>query len=284
MSLVLKTPCKVNLLLNILCRREDGFHELETIIQPVPLYDELRIEKDGNGIELTCSDVRLPVKEDNLVYRAAAAYLGAIEQGGVRIHLQKNLPIAAGIGAGSGNAAFTLRGLNELFDHTLDEEQLQTMAAALGSDVPFYLQNGPALGSGRGDLVESVEPFPVLTGKGLLLIYPDFGVSTQWAYQQLGGMPEAYGESGQMELMVQNLRSGELNGFYNSLEEPVFQKYVILPVLKQFLLDEGALVALMSGSGSTTFAITGDRAAAEVLRVKYHERFGQGGWSASVEL
>ena len=97
-------------------------------------------------------------------------------------------------------------------------------------------------------------------------------------------MPEAYGESGQMELMVQNLRSGELNRFYNSLEEPVFQKYVILTVLKQFLLDEGALVALMSGSGSTTFAITEDRAAAEVLRVKYHERFGQGGWSASVEL
>ena len=284
MSLVLKTPCKVNLLLNILCRREDGFHELETIIQPVPLYDELRIEKDGNGIELTCSDACLPVGEDNLVYRAAAAYLGAIEQGGVRIHLQKNLPIAAGIGAGSGNAAFTLRGLNELFDHPLDKGQLQTMAAALGSDVPFYLQDGPALGSGRGELVESVEPFPVLMGKGLLLIYPDFGVSTQWAYQELGGMPEAYGESGQMELMIQNLRSGELNGFYNSLEEPVFQKYVILPVLKQFLLDEGALVALMSGSGSTTFAITEDRVSAEVLQVKYHERFGQGGWSASVEL
>mgnify|MGYP001360068189 FL=1 len=284
MSLVLKTPCKVNLLLNILCRREDGFHELETIIQPVPLYDELRIEKDGNGIELTCSDARLPVGEDNLVYRAAAAYLGAIEQGGVRIHLQKNLPIAAGIGAGSGNAAFTLRGLNELFDYPLDGGQLQIMAAALGSDVPFYLQDAPALGSGRGELVESLEPFPVLMGKGLLLIYPGFGVSTQWAYQELEGMPEAYGESGQMELMVQNLRSGELNGFYNSLEEPVFQKYVILPVLKQFLLDEGALVALMSGSGSTTFAITGDRAAAEVLRVKYHERFGQGGWSASVEL
>ena len=284
MSLVLKTPCKVNLLLNILCRREDGFHELETIIQPVPLYDELRIEKDSNGIELTCSDARLTVGDGNLVYRAAVAYLGAIEQSGVRIHLQKNLPIAAGIGAGSGNAAFTLRGLNELFDCPLDEGHLQIMAAELGSDVPFFLQDGPALGSGRGELVESVEHFPVLKGKGLLLIYPDFGVSTQWAYRELGGMPEAYGESGQMELMIQNLRSGKLNGFYNSLEVPVFQKYVILPVLKQFLLDEGALVALMSGSGSTTFAITEDCAVAEVLRVKYHERFGQGGWSASVEL
>jgi len=284
MSLVLRTPCKINLLLNILNRREDGFHELETIIQPVPLYDELRIEKSGNGIELTCSDARIPVGEGNLVYRAAAACLEAIEHGGVRIHLQKNLPIAAGIGAGSGNAAFTLRGLNELFDYPLDEEQLQTMAAALGSDVPFYLQDGPALASGRGELVESVEPFPVLTGKGLLLIYPGFGVSTQWAYQALGGMPEACGESGQMELMAQNLRRGELNGLSNSLEGPVFQKYVILPVLKQFLLDEGALLALMSGSGSTTFAITEDQSAAEMLRAKYHDRFGQAGWSATVLL
>ncbi len=284
MSLVLRTPCKINLLLNILNRREDGFHELETIIQPVPLYDELRIEKSGNGIELTCSDARIPVGEGNLVYRAAAAYLEAIEHGGVRIHLQKNLPIAAGIGAGSGNAAFTLRGLNELFDYPLDEEQLQTMAAALGSDVPFYLQDGPALASGRGELVASVEPFPVLTGKGLLLIYPGFGVSTQWAYQALGGMPEACGESGQMELMAQNLRRGELNGLSNSLEGPVFQKYVILPVLKQFLLDEGALLALMSGSGSTTFAITEDQFAAETLRAKYHDRFGQAGWSATVLL
>lgn len=149
MSLVLKTPCKVNLLLNILCRREDGFHELETIIQPVPLFDELRIDKECNGIKLTCSDVRLPVGKDNLVYRAAAAYLEAIEQGGVQIHLQKNLPIAAGIGAGSGNAAFTLRGLNELFDGPLDEGQIQVMAEGLGSDVPFYLQDGPALASGR---------------------------------------------------------------------------------------------------------------------------------------
>ncbi len=284
MSLVLKTPCKVNLLLNILCRREDGFHELETIIQPVPLYDELRIDKDGNGIELTCSDARLPVRKDNLVYRAAAAYLEAIEQDGVRIHLQKNLPIAAGIGAGSGNAAFTLRGLNELFDYPLNEGQLQVMAEGLGSDVPFYLQDGPALASGRGEVVQSVKSFSVLTGKGLLLIYPGFGVSTQWAYQELGGIAEAYGESGQMELMVQSLRSGAMDGFYNSLEAPVFQKYVILPVLKQFLLDEGALVALMSGSGSTTFAITEDHSTAEALRAKYHDRFGQAGWTATVSL
>ena len=120
MSLVLKSHCKVNLLLNILGRREDGFHELETIMQPVPLYDELQLERRGKGLELSCNDPRLPMDASNLVHRAATAFQVKAEVGGVRIHLQKNLPLAAGIGAGSSNAAFTLRGLNELFDSPLN--------------------------------------------------------------------------------------------------------------------------------------------------------------------
>ena len=284
MSLVLQSHCKVNLLLNILRRREDGFHELETIILPVPLYDELRIELAGQGIELTCSDSRLSVDQDNLVHRAASIFLKKIEADGVRIHLQKNLPLTAGIGAGSSNAAFTLRGLNELFNSPCSPDELQTMAASLGSDVPFFLQDNPALATGRGEQVKPLEPFAALRGRGLLLIHPGFGVSTPWAYQALAAMPEAYGHAGRADSMLQSLQSGELAGFENSLETTVFQKHPVLPILKNFLTENGVLVALMSGSGSTTFAIIDDRPAAEALRAKYHEHFGQAGWSATVGL
>ena len=284
MNLVLQSHCKVNLLLNILRRRKDGYHELETIIQPVPLYDELRIERVGQGIELTCSDARLSVGEDNLVHRAASLFLKKIEADSVRIHLQKNLPLAAGIGAGSSNAAFTLRGLNELFDKPLNSNQLHDLAACLGSDVPFFLQDNPALATGRGEIVKPLEPIAALQGRGLLLIHPGFGVGTPWAYQSLATIPEAYGHEGQAAAMLQSLQAGELDGFYNSLETPVFQKHTVLPVLKNFLTENGALVALMSGSGSTTFAITSDRPAAEALRAQYHKRFGQAGWSATVAL
>jgi len=284
MSLVLQSHCKVNLLLNILGKREDGFHELETIIQPVPLFDELRIELLDDGIELTCSDPRLSVGEDNLVHRAASLFLQKAEVDGVRIHLQKNLPLAAGIGAGSSNAAFTLRGLNELFDTRLNADEMHEMAACLGSDVPFFLQDDPVLASGRGEIVKPLEPIAALQGRGLLLIHLGFGVSTPWAYQSLAEMPEAYGHEGQGATMLRSLETGELNGLYNSLETPVFQKYTVLPVLKNFLMENGVLGALMSGSGSTMFAITENRPVAETLRAKHHEHFGLAGWSATVAL
>ena len=284
MSLALKSHCKVNLLLNVISRRSDGFHELETIFQPVPLYDELSFEKSGHGVELSCSDSRLATCSENLVYRAAAIFLKKIQGVGVKIHLQKSLPISAGIGAGSSNAAFTLRGLNELYGQPLDGDCLHSIAAELGSDVPFFLQDEVALGSGRGEEVRSVKPFEVLSGKGLLIINPGFGVSTPWAYERLASTPGNYGKSGQLDDVVTKLRSGDLSVLFNSLELPVFEKYVVLSVIKKFLMGNGALSALMSGSGSTTFAITEDRPAAESLREKYHQNFGQTGWSATVSL
>ena len=284
MGLLLKSPCKINLLLNVLSKRDDGFHELESIIQPIPIFDELRIQKGGAGIQLACNDPNLSKGSDNLVYRAAEACLDKIGAKGVRIYLQKNLPLAAGIGAGSGNAAYTLRGMNEIFDFPFGVSELQEIAIELGSDVPFFLQDAPALVSGRGEKVKPVRQFEALEGRGLLLIHPGFGISTPWAYQKLAEVPEAYGEEGRMVVALDSLRKGEFAGLYNSLEKPVFGKFLVLPVLKDFLLDQGALAALMSGSGSTTFAITEDRPAAEALRTKYHQNFGQAGWSATVSL
>src|SRR5579859_6751267 len=178
MRLEKKSPCKVNLILNILGKRPDGFHELETVMHPVNLFDELAFERGGTGIQLTCDEPSLPVDSKNLVYRAAEAFLKLQNlKAGVRIHLQKRIPLAAGLGGGSGNAATALLGMNELFGSPLPVSALADIAATLGSDIPFFLYNQPALATGRGEKVQVVENFPALRGKAIFLIHPGFGIS-----------------------------------------------------------------------------------------------------------
>src|SRR5262249_44825012 len=147
-----RSPCKVNLLLNILGRRADGFHELETVMHPVQFCDRLVFTRAGTGVNLTCNQPELPLDSGNLVVRAAANFLHAAKiADGVRLHLEKRIPLAAGLGGGSGNAATTLLGLNELFGQPLAHERLNTIAASLGSDAPFFLQTRPAIATGRGE-------------------------------------------------------------------------------------------------------------------------------------
>jgi 4-diphosphocytidyl-2-C-methyl-D-erythritol kinase len=290
MTLELHSSCKVNLLLNILGRRPDGFHDLETVLQPVAIRDRLRLERGGAGVRLSCTEPSLPVDESNLVHRAASEFLHATGiSEGVRIHLVKELPVAAGLGGGSSNAAATLLGLNRLFDHPAQSEALHRIAAGLGSDVPFFLQEGPAIGTGRGEQIEPLAPFEALRNSVLLLVRPAFGVSTPWAYGKLAEHPESLnGQPGRAAELVALLRSGNLQGasraFYNSLEAPVFDKYPFLAVLKDFLVEEGAAVALLSGSGSTTFALSETMATAQTLREKVLGRFGGNLWTAIAAL
>ncbi len=290
MRLEKKSPCKVNLLLNILGRRADGFHELETVLQPVNVCDRLTFTRGGAGVELSCSDANLPVDAQNLVHRAAAVFLQTTKiQEGVKIHLEKKIPLAAGLGGGSGNAAITLLALNELFEQPLASEKLTELAASLGSDVPFFLQNQPALASGRGEQIQPLSPFPALRDKALLLIHPGFGVSTAWAYQELARFPVALnGRPGRAGELISNLQTDNwpagADRFYNSLEAPVLGKYPLLALFQEFLLAHGALVALMSGSGSTTFAIFNNVPAAEALTEKFKAKFGQNCWMAVVRI
>ena len=285
----LKSPCKVNLLLNILGKRADGFHELETVMQPVNFCDELSFERAGNSVELTCSEKSLPVDSKNLVHRAATGFLTAAEiSGGVKIHLEKKIPLAAGLGGGSGNAATTLLGLNELFGSPLSAAKLGELAAALGSDINFFLQDKPALATGRGEKVESLEHFPALRGRAFFLVHPGFGISTPWAYQNLARFPQALnGRAGRARELIASLQSGDLRaaaGFYNSLEAPALDKFPVLKLYQEFLVANGALVSLMSGSGSTTFAIAGNVSAAEILAEKFKSQFGDNGWTAVVPI
>ncbi len=290
MPLEKHSSCKVNLLLNILGRRPDGFHELETVLHPVNLHDCLTFQRHGTRLRLKCNDPLLPTNSKNLVFAAAERFLktAGINEG-VRIHLEKTIPIAAGLGGGSGNAAATLLGMNELFGQPLRPELLLQLAGSLGSDVPFFLQSRPALATGRGELITPLDFFPALGGAWMLLVHPGFGISTPWAYEQLARRPEAlHGKPGRAQGLIALLQSAALadagKEFYNSLEAPALLKYPLLQLFQEFFREHGAAATLMTGSGSATFALTDSRGCAETLLEKFRGKFGPQFWTALVEL
>jgi 4-diphosphocytidyl-2-C-methyl-D-erythritol kinase len=296
-------PCKVNFILNILGRRADGFHELETLLYPIQYCDRIGVRRSGSGIELSCNDPALPTDSTNLVHRAATAFKEATGiQDGLMIHLEKRIPVAAGLGGGSGNAAVTLLLLNELFGHPLSDENLTALAARLGSDIPFFLQNKPALGLGRGEKILPLTEFQSLKGMHILLLHPGFGISTPWAYKKLASFPAALnGTPGRARALADFLGAlspeetvgsgtqaeGWRNAqplFYNSLEAPALHKYPILRIYQEYFMEHGALVSLMSGSGSTTFAIFASAARATNALEQFYGQYGTAGWVAVVPL
>jgi len=290
MPVVHQSACKVNFVLSLLGQRPDGFHELETLFFPVPLFDELTFEAKATGITLTCSRPDLPVDGTNLVNRAAVRWFEAARlNSGVSIHLDKRLPIAAGLGAGSANAAATLLGLNDLFGRPLSELQLDTLAAGLGSDVNFFLQSNPALAFGRGEQIEPLPAFTALKGMALFLFHPGFGVPTPWAFRELSDFPaQRNGTPGRAAAVARAFADLDVpkavSGWYNSLEAPVLRKFPILGLYQEFLCDQGALGTLMSGSGSSTFALFSELRLARAVEPRFREEFGSEGWLEVVEL
>ena len=278
MPLVRLSPCKVNFVLNILGRRADGFHELETLFYPVPAFDELAFDQASSGIELTCSHAELPVDSTNLVHRAASAFLVASGiTSGVRIHLDKRLPLSAGIGAGSANAAITLLALNELFGAPLSAGEMD------------QLQSHPALATGRGECVRPLAAFTALQGFGLLLFHPGFGVPTPWAFRELARFPElrdgCVGRAAEVadHFLAGNVVAG-VEGWFNSLEAPVWEKYPVLALHQEKLRSSGAIGARMSGSGSTTFALFATPSDAQRAAEAFRSEFGSAGWLHVVAL
>jgi 4-diphosphocytidyl-2-C-methyl-D-erythritol kinase len=193
------------------------------------------------------------------------------------------------LGGGSSNAAAALLGLNELFDAPLTKVQIREIAATLGSDVPFFLQSQPALGTGRGENIAPLSPFPALADTYLVLIHPGFGVATAWAYQQLARYPRVLpGQPGRAHQFIERLQVKDLaaasTAFYNTLEIPVLTKYPLLALFQEFLRANGAVVTLMSGSGSSTFALVKSQAEAEGLSERFKGKFGASCWTAITAL
>lgn len=267
--LTLQSPAKINLSLRILGKRPDGFHEISTQMCKVALFDTVTITQlpKGDSTVLTCSAPDVPVDESNLALRALRLFEKETScQFAWKLHLEKNIPSGAGLGGGSGNAATVLRGLNLLCNNPLNDTQLHGLAAQIGSDVPFFLlEQSAAIGTGRG---EQVTPVGFPWKLPLVLIKPPFPIPTPWAYQKWAASRELKGVLYASQLCPW----GEM---VNDLERPVFEKYLLLPVLKSKLLEsDNTLAALMSGSGSTMFAITKTAAAAEELAEQAREWCG----------
>jgi 4-diphosphocytidyl-2-C-methyl-D-erythritol kinase len=252
-------PAKINLSLKILGQRSDGFHEIETLVSPIALCDEIEIGKNDSikGIRFQSDDPSVPAGDGNLIVRAAKSFFAATRlKPAVSIELRKRIPHGAGLGGGSSDAASALLALNELFEAKLPLEALAEIAETIGSDVPFFIFQSAALCKGRGELVT---PVKLHRRFSVLLLKPAFAVSTAWAYSR-------WRDS--LEIPNISYAAQEFAGqtFLNDLERPVFEKFIFLAQLKTWLLEQAEVgAALMSGSGSTVFAVMRKNADADVL-------------------
>ncbi len=287
-SVKIKTPAKINLLLHVKGKREDGYHEIVTVMQAIDLYDELLIEKADN-LELICTSPDIPSDENNLVYKAAVKlreFTGINE--GARISLKKNIPVAAGLGGGSSDAAAALSGLNRLWGLGLTVETLCGLGREIGSDIPFFLGGPTAAGYGRGDELIRLSNE---TDYWYLLVNPGIMISTAWVYSQVDisaddircNRPPLDSENWIGPLVQPNLELTKevvhikiflpdglrLEGNniwlfpYNDLEGVVIRRYPVIKKIKDEMVACGAMCALMSGSGSSVFGVFRDRDSAE---------------------
>ncbi|WP_165364050.1 MULTISPECIES: 4-(cytidine 5'-diphospho)-2-C-methyl-D-erythritol kinase [unclassified Meiothermus] len=259
------SPAKVNLGLSVLGRRADGYHQLHTLFAALDVGDRIALEPVPQGVHLEVRGADLPTGPGNLAYRAAQAYLEAAgNPGGVRMLLEKRLPVAAGLGGGSGNAATVLLGLRQLYPAPLD---LFPIARALGADVPFFLRGGLAEARGIGEVLSPLEPLRL----HLVLVNPGLAVSATEAYQVT--KPDDYAPELPVAAILAALKGGEEPPWWNSLEAPVFRLRPELAELKAALRAFGLRGVLMSGSGSTFLALASDPAQAQHLAARLRERF-----------
>jgi 4-diphosphocytidyl-2-C-methyl-D-erythritol kinase len=252
-TLRLESPAKINLRLEILRKREDGYHEIRTILQKISLHDTLSFAlRREKGISIKTDHPDLPTGKGNLVYKAIQSMLKKSGyQGGIHVEIKKRIPIGAGLGGGSSNAATTLRALNQLLGLNLPQKELMKMGLEIGADVPFFFMNGAAIGSGIGEQLKRQE----LPSLWYVLIYPNFEVSTRWAYQHFVLTNQQFHFNLHKFLKTPEGISCIL---FNHLEEVVSRRYPQIGIMKKMLLSVGTLGALMTGSGPTVFGLFKD--------------------------
>lgn len=259
------SPAKLNLSLVIMGRRPDGFHDLLSVVSPLAWGDTLTAEReeDGSGYTLTCDDPGVPLGADNLVLKAATAFREATGwAGGVKFALAKRIPMGAGLGGGSSNAAAALRALNRLAGEPLNLLGLTAAAAQVGSDCALFLHDAPVIMRGRGERIESLpeQATARLCGRSVIVFKPAFGIATAWAYGQLvAAAPAGYLPSTEAEARLgrwlDDPASPPERLLFNNMEPPAFAKFPALPVLLERLRKDFGLVARMSGTGSACFAL-----------------------------
>jgi 4-diphosphocytidyl-2-C-methyl-D-erythritol kinase len=255
----LRAPAKVNFRLDVLRKREDGYHDLRMIMQRIDLCDELEISfRNEPGVGLECDGADIPADSSNLVWKAAQEILKLSPlKTGLQIRLKKNIPVAAGLGGGSSDAASTLMGLNRLLKTGLADEELMAMGLRLGADVPFFIFKKPAVAEGIGEKLTPLEQIPKLW---LALVNPGIHVATSWAYRNLNLTTEKV--AAKLPFLYKSPEDvSEI--LSNDLETVTIEQNPVIAVIKELLLSAGAAGALMSGSGSTVFGIFADESAAK---------------------
>ncbi|MDB6170339.1 MAG: 4-diphosphocytidyl-2C-methyl-D-erythritol kinase [Verrucomicrobia bacterium] len=290
-------PAKLNLFLAVTGRRADGYHDLVSVAAPLACGDTLAAEP-ASGFTLACDDPGVPVDGTNLVLKAAQAFRAATGWGGgAKFTLTKRIPMGAGLGGGSSDAASALRALNELAGFPLAAAALMEAAATVGSDCPLFLADGPAIIRGRGERIERLEETAAarLEGRRVMVFKPAFGISTPWAYGAIvaaaarvagGGYLDAVEAESRVAEWVHAVGGGEAvdaKGF-NSLEAPTFEKFLALPAMLSRLRNRFGLSARMSGSGSACFAfVTEDAPIAEISK-EIRAGWGESAWIADTRL
>jgi|CXWL01.1.fsa_nt_gi 4-diphosphocytidyl-2-C-methyl-D-erythritol kinase len=246
---------KINWTLRVLGKREDCFHELHTVFQTVSLHDTIHFVKAGK-LELTCDHPNVPTDDRNLIIKAAKELqkLAGVGQG-ANMHLEKHIPSPGGLGGGSSNAAVALLGLMRLWDVAVEDRLLNEIAAGLGSDIPFFLCGGTAIGTGRGEVIE---PIADIDEQRMLIVTPDIAVSTRDAFAELNASPLT-NEGLNRILPVCRKDAGSLDPRHsvliNDFERSVFSAYPEIERVKNTLIELGAATAAMSGSGASVFAV-----------------------------
>jgi len=272
-TLHLESTAKVNLRLEILKKREDGYHELRTILQKINLHDLLHFSlKKERGISIKTNHPNLPVGKRNLVYQAVQSILKKSDyKGGVLIEIEKRIPLGAGLGGGSSNAATTLKAMNQLLKINLPQKELMAMGLEIGADVPFFFLEGAAIASGIGERLKKIE----LPGLWFVLIYPNFEVSTRWAYQNFILTKRRFHFNLHGLLRTPKEIS---NLLWNDLEEVVSRECPQIGVMKKMLYSAGALGALMTGSGPTVFGVFSEEGVASEAYKKVKKMVRGRGW------
>ena len=284
--ITLNAPAKLNLFLAITGRRADGFHELVSVVAPVRWGDELTVEQGGGGTEqafvLECDDPAVPVDGSNLVLKAAEAFRARTGwKGGAKFGLKKRIPVGAGLGGGSSDAAAALTALNRMAGGLLNARELAEVAAGVGSDCALFLQGRPVVMRGRGERVEALEAKAAerVRGRKVLVFKPAFGISTAWAYGRMAAA--APGSYFPVELAEARLAawSGDAGApaedlLFNNMETVAFAKFPGLPVLLERLRDEFGVLPRMSGSGSACFALLRNGVEVEKMAARIREAWG----------
>lgn len=267
----IKAYAKINLGLDVIGKLENGYHEVRMVMQTVGIYDELFLEKADSDIVVTTDSEELPTNEDNLIYKAAKLMLETYGiQGGIRIHLKKNIPIAAGMAGGSTDAAATMKGINRLYDLDCTLRELMELGVKIGADVPYCVMGGTALAEGIG---EKLTALPAAPECYLLVAKPDINVSTGYVYEHLDA--EGIAEHPDIDGMVQAIEEGSLQGILNRLgnvlENVTVKAYPVIDTIKNRMKELGAVGSLMSGSGPTVFGIFLEEAKAQEAYQKIEE-------------